>query len=405
MLNVITLAEAEAIARSLGERTKLNPTEVPLSCACGRILAEPLRSRENVPAFRRSTMDGYALFAPDSYGASESSPVPLLITGEVLMGQAAEMKGQKGACVRIPTGGMLPEGFNAVIPVEYTEEDGFGNCLLSKSVSPLENVTNVGDDVKEGETLLPAGTLLAPLHIGVLAAAGFAEVPVLRKLKVGVISTGNEIVGVEKDPLPGQVRDVNTHLLSALCEKMQCEVTSYGVIADEKTVFTDTLLRAVNENDAVLLSGGSSAGTMDLTAETIDAAGELYVHGIAVKPGKPTLIGSVGNSAVFGLPGHPAAAYFTTLSVVKAFIEAVYGIDMPEKTVTARLAEHVSSNHGREEFLCVSLKNGDATPVYGKSGVISQLTRSDGYLLIGRNSEGLAAGTAVTVRLFGEGII
>ena len=400
MLQVISLKEAKTIAEALGRSLERRTENVPLSNAAGRILASRLQSKENVPAFARSTMDGYAVFAADTFGASETTPVPLTVAGEIHMGECAGASLARGTCMRIPTGGMLPEGANAVVPVEYAEEDILGDCLIAASVSPLQFVTGIGDDVRAGETILPAGTVLSAAQIGVLAAAGFAEVPVVSPLRIGVISTGNELVPVDQQPKPGYVRDVNSYLLWALCTQFGTQPRFYGVIPDREAVFTDALQKACQENDFVLLSGGSSAGAMDLTAKTVETLGSLLVHGIAIKPGKPTIIGSVGSAVVFGLPGHPAACYFVTNEVVKPSIASYYGTVFPSREVKACLSEHVSSNHGREEFICVKLNGKTAVPVYGKSGVISQLSRADGYLRIDRDAEGIAAGTEVTITLF-----
>ncbi len=400
MLQVISLKEAKTIAGKLGSSLKRRTENAPLQNAAGRILACRLQSEENIPAFARSTMDGYAVFAADTFGASETAPVPLTVAGEIRMGESADAPLRHGTCMRIPTGGMLPFGANAVVPVEYAEEDILGDCLIAKSVSPLQFVTGIGDDVRAGETILPEGTILSAAQIGVLAAAGFAKVPVVSPPKIGMISTGNELVSVDQQVPPGCVRDVNSHILRALCAEFGVQPRFYGVIPDQENIFIDTLHRACRENDFVLLSGGSSAGTMDLTAKTVESLGALLAHGIAIKPGKPTIIGSVGSAVLFGLPGHPAACYFVTNEVVKPAVAAYYGTVFPSREARACLSEHVSSNHGREEFLCVKLNGNTAVPVYGKSGVISQLSRADGYLCIDRDAEGISAGTEVTITLF-----
>ena len=398
MLHVISVAQAREIARSLAAAIGTTET-LPLAGLTGRVTAGDLFSAEDVPGFSRSTMDGYAVIAADAFGAGEASPADLNIVGEIRMGEAAAFTLRRGECAVIPTGGMLPGGADAVLPVEYTERD-FDVCLAQKAVSPGENVTRAGDDVQENALLLAAHTRLTPASVGVLAAAGVTACSVLAKPKVGILSTGNEIVPADRPVPPGKVRDVNAPLLEALCRSYGCETVCYGIVPDEEAALTETLRQAAAENDLVLLSGGSSAGEKDLTAKVISALGEVKAHGVAMKPGKPTVIGKIGATPVFGLPGHPAACYFVTETIVKPCVETLSGAPLPTRQTTARITENVSSNHGREEFVCVRLTDGMAAPVYGKSGIISQLTASDGYIRIPRDSEGLAAGKSVTVYVF-----
>ena len=236
--------------------------------------------------------------------------------------------------------------------------------------------------------------------VGVLAAMGVTGVPVFAPPKIGVLSTGNELVDIKKTPAVGEVRDVNTHLLLALAKAWGCPGKSCGIVPDEAKALTAALKTACEENDIVLISGGSSAGEADRTAEITASLGTVFCHGIAVKPGKPTVLGKVGDTAVFGLPGHPAACYFMASLLVKAHVDARMGRPGAVNTVTAALTEHVSSNHGREELLCVRLQNGRATPLYAKSGVISTLSAADGYVVIPREAEGIRQGEKVIVNLF-----
>ena len=398
MLNVISLQEAIAVVGAQMPARTLATEELPLDAAAGRVLAEDIVSQENVPAFDRSTMDGFAVRAADTFGATAALPSMLNVAGEIKMGESTSLSIGPGECAAIPTGGMLPAGADAVIPVEYTEAQG-DLCLCCAAVSPLQNVTRAGDDVAEGQTVLRIGTRLTPAAVGVLAAMGRGTVPVFRKPKIGVLSTGNEIIAIEKTPLPGQIRDVNTHLLLSLCAAYGCVGTSYGIVPDEKDALLAALRRAAAENDAVLLSGGSSAGKADLTAEAIDEIGEVYCHGIAVKPGKPTVLGQACGKAVFGLPGHPAACWFMAELLVKKYVNRLLRDETVPIPIKAALTEHVSSNHGREELLCVRLDGFAAAPVYGKSGVTSQLAAADGYIVIPRDCEGLRAGETVDVYL------
>lgn len=399
MLNVVSLERALEIAAHempCGRDTLC----LPLGEAAGLTLAENIVSGADVPAFNRSTMDGFAVCAADTFGAGQAVPAMLTIVNEVKMGEAAGFSIVPGQCARIPTGGMLPAGADAVVPVEYTEEGPDGLMLCYAPVSPLKNVTRRGDDVKQGQTVLHKGAFLSPAAVGVLAAMGVTEVSVFAPPRIGVLSTGNELVPISQTPTPGEIRDVNSHLLTALCKRWGCAYKSYGIVPDEAEALRQALKTACDENDIVLLSGGSSAGEADRTAETLAALGQVFCHGIAVKPGKPTVLGRVNETAVFGLPGHPAACYFMAALLVKAHVDARTGTQTGPRTVTAALTEHVPSNHGREELLPVTLTNGKAKPVYAKSGVISLLSAADGYVIIPRDAEGIREGSEVTVNLF-----
>ena len=396
MLNVITTDEAIKILKNNFKKSEKKET-VCIDEALGRITAEDVKSNEDVPSFSRSTMDGYALIASDTYGSGESIPAILTVTGEILMGEKAELPIESGECVRISTGGMLPKGADAVIPVESTAEEN-GECLVYKSVSPFENVTGKGDDVKSGECIIKAGTVLFPAHIGLLASAGILEISVIKKPSVGIISTGNEVIGIDEKLTDGKIREINSHELSALCKSCGCETVCYGIIRDEYENILAAVKKSVSENDITLISGGSSAGAKDMTVKVIDEIGEVFAHGLAMKPGKPTIIGKVEDKAIFGLPGHPAACYFVTEIIVKQLINILLGAERREYFTYCKLSENISSNNGREDYICVKTdNNGNAAPVYGKSGLISTLCEADGYIKIGRNCEGLKRGETVAV--------
>ncbi|MBQ6163381.1 MAG: molybdopterin molybdenumtransferase MoeA [Clostridia bacterium] len=400
MLQVIGVSQAQELSRSIAggmTRTEL----LPLSELVGRVCAQAPLCGGDIPAFRRSTMDGFAVIAADTFGAGEASPAELRIAGEIRMGEETKISLTRGTCAAIPTGGMMPENADAVIPVEYTETDGCGSCLVYRPVSPYGNVMRAGEDVRGGGALFPRGKRLTPAAVGVLAAAGADRCLVYEKPRVGILSTGNEVVPVTQPLSPGKVHDVNTHLLEALCGIFGCETRLYGIVPDNEDALTGALRSAAEENDLVLLSGGSSAGEKDLTARVIASLGEVLAHGIAMKPGKPTVIGRIREKPVFGLPGNPAACFFVTEIVVRPCIEALVGASLPRRETAAVLAGNLSSNHGREEFVCVSLSDdGSAYPIAGKSGVISLLNAADGYLHIPRDCEGLPAGSAVRVILF-----
>lgn len=398
MLNVITVENAVDILKNKF-RSLDRSEELPISLACGRIVSEDVTSPENVPPFSRSTMDGYAVLSSDTYGAGETLPAFLKVTGEVFMGENADAAVKSGECVRISTGGMLPEGADAVIPVERTEEEN-GECLVYAAVSPYENVTKAGDDLRAGECVIRKGVRLTPAHIGLLASCGCDKVKVAAKPKAGILSTGNEIAENGAKLLPGQIREVNSRELAALLGVFGCETVFYGTVKDEYEAISEKVKQAAAECDIVLISGGSSAGTKDMTVKVISENGEVFAHGLAMKPGKPTILGEISGKPVFGLPGHPAACYFVTEVIVAELIAVLLGTERKRSGGTYILTENISSNHGREEFVCVKTDGEKATPVYGKSGLLSVICSSDGYVRIDRNREGLKEGESVRVYPF-----
>lgn len=399
MLNVVSVSDAvKLIKEKFNTITEKEFTHI--TNTCGRVTAEDIISKEDVPAFSRSTMDGFAVKASDTFGASDSIPAILDIKGEVFMGEEAAVIIEDGECIRISTGGMLPEGADAVIPVEVTEEETGDICLAYKSVSPFENVTRKGDDVRKNQIIIKSGTVLTPSHTGVLAAMGYNKICVRKKPLIGIVSTGDELVEITEKTDTGKIRDVNTYLLSSLMTKYGCEVKRYGIIRDEYKSLLSTINKASTECDCVLVSGGSSAGARDMTAKIISELGEVFIHGLAMKPGKPTIIGKIGEKAVFGLPGHPAACYFVTEIIVKHLIKILIGTEIRENINSYKISENISSNNGREEYICVRTDSETAYPVLGKSGIISLLSQADGYIRIERDCEGLKKGEEVKVYSF-----
>ena len=392
MLHVVSKQEAVQCVCAFAENHPLQTEQVMLSLACGRVLAADVIAREDVPAFDRTTMDGFAVCAADTFGASAAVPSQLEIVGEIPMGTAPDFVLQRGQCAKISTGGMLPKGADAVVMVEHTDEEQ-GLCLVYKSVFPGENVTRRGDDIACGVSAVPRGTRLLPQHIGVLAALGQQTVPVFGKPAVAVLSTGDEIV--RSAPTAGQVRDVNSDLLCALLSSQGCEPRFCGVVRDDRTAILHDCLENA---DAVLISGGSSAGTRDMTVAVLGELGEVFFHGIAMKPGKPTIFGAVQGKPVFGLPGHPLAAYFVFRLIVSEYLRTLFRCKPDKPIRTMPLAVNVPSNHGREEFLCVQINgNDEAVPLHTKSGIISVLSAADGFIRIPRDTEGLNKGTVVEV--------
>ena len=367
--------------------------QVALSSAMGRVLAEDIAATEYVPDFDRSTVDGYALRAKDTFGCTDAIPAILPLQGEVLMGEGAEFTLNPEECVAVPTGGAVPSGADSVVMIEYTEDYGDGTIGISKSAAPGQNMIFRGDDVFPGKVILRKGRVLSSQDIGALAAIGRVQVPVVKKLTVGVISTGDELVPPEVMPGPGQVRDVNSPMLEAMLTAFGVNVINYGIVIDNEALLSDTVTKAVSQCDAVLLSGGSSVGVKEAACRIIESMGKLLLHGIAIKPGKPTILGKAGVKPLVGLPGHPVAAYFITKLFVLPLLGRLTGRTMAEYTVTAKVTESISANHGRAQYQCCRLERRDgqlyAHPIRGKSGLITTLAGADGYFCIDRDCEGV----------------
>jgi molybdopterin molybdotransferase len=346
-------------------------------------------------------VDGYAVRARDTFGCTDAIPAILSLQGEVLMGQGAEFNLDPENCVAVPTGGAVPKGADSVVMVEYTEDYGDGTIGISKSVAPGQNMIFRGDDVYPGKVILQKGRVLSSQDIGALAAIGRVLVPVRKKLTVGVISTGDELVPPEKTPGPGQVRDVNSPMLEAMLGAFGARVINYGIVIDDEALLTEKVHRAVSECDAVLLSGGSSVGVKDAACRIIESMGELLLHGIAIKPGKPTILGKAGCKPLVGLPGHPVAAYFITKLFVLPLLSKLTGRNQESYTTTAKVTESIGANHGRAQYQCCRLERRDgelfASPIRGKSGLITTLAGADGYFCIDRDCEGLPQGAEIQV--------
>ena len=400
MLHVKTPEEVLALIDQ--EFAPLGAAEtVSLTAAMGRVLAEDIAATEYVPDFDRSTVDGYAVRAKDTFGCTDAIPAILPLQGEVLMGEGAQFPLNPEECVAVPTGGAVPKGADSVVMVEYTEDYGDGTIGISKSAAPGQNMIFRGDDVFPGKVVLEQGRVLSSQDIGALAAIGRVQVPVAKNLKIGVISTGDELVPPEQTPGPGQVRDVNSPMLEAMLTAFGAEVINYGIVIDDEALLSEKVHKAVAECDAVLLSGGSSVGVKDAACRIIESMGKLLMHGIAIKPGKPTILGKAGSKPLVGLPGHPVAAYFITKIFILPLLCRLTGRKQESYTTTARVTESISANHGRAQVHCCRLESRDgalwASPIRGKSGLITTLAGADGYFVIDRDCEGLPQGAQVQV--------
>ena len=383
---------------------------VPLDRAFGRVLSKPIVSPEDLPGFPRTSVDGYAIKAKDSFGATESLPALLEIVGEVGMGQIPAMTVAPGQAVKISTGGMVPKGADSVVMVEYCHLMDQTTLEVSRAISPQENVIQPDDDFKKGAAVLQKGWRLRSQDVGVLAGLGVTELAVHRKPRVAVISTGDEVIPVREKPKPGQVRDINTYTLSAFCTEQGAEPIPLGLCRDDFGQLRDLLLRGLESADTVWISGGSSVGTRDLTLKVFESieGTELLVHGISISPGKPTIIARRGTTGIFGLPGHTASAMVVAEVFLAPFLARLGGeATLHEKRrtkVVARLSRNIESAGGRDDFIRVKLIRKDrewiAEPIFGKSGLISTLVEADGLLRIDRNTEGLYQGQEVEVMRF-----
>ena len=403
---MLAVKTPEEVLRLIGKEFRpLGRTEiVPLAQAPGRVLAEAITAQEYVPDFDRSTVDGYACRAADTFGCSDAIPAILSVAGQVLMGEGADFTLSRDSCVYVPTGGAIPQGADCAVMIEYTEDYGDGTVGIMKPGAPGMNLIFRGDDVFPGKEILPAGRVLTAQDIGALAAVGKTSVPVARRVKVGVISTGDELVPPDETPGPGQVRDVNAPLLTAMLEAFGAETVNYGIVRDDEPLLRQKMQDAAQECDAVILSGGSSVGVKDAACRIIESMGELLLHGIAIKPGKPTILGKTGNKPLIGLPGHPVAACFVAQLFVLPLLGRLMGRKREAFAVTAELTESLGANHGREQVnACHLLREGGkllASPIRSKSGLITQLAGADGYFIIARDCEGLPKGAQVQVFLY-----
>lgn len=400
MLNVVTREEAvQIILEKMPEAAGTKVVALPE--VLGKVVAEDILSPEDLPAYARSTVDGFAVRASDTYGCSEALPAMVTYAGKVLMGEDEQRVLPPASCMAVPTGGQVPEGADAVVMVEHSEDLGDTFRYMLKPVAPHENVNAKGDDIRKGAVAVPKGTVLEPRHTAVLAALGISELPVREPLTVGILSTGDELVDYQETPKGTEIRNINSVTLAAAVGALGCEAKLYPIVPDEESALREAIDRVRKECDFLLISGGSSVGERDNVNRVLSSFGEVYFHGVALKPGKPTMFAMLeGDVPAFGLPGHPAAAFFTFhLFARPAILKRMGAIAVP-RYVEADLSQKVPSNHGREEIMAVALENGKAVPLPAKSGVVSVLSRADGTITIPRDLEGLERGTKVQVLLF-----
>lgn len=376
------------------------------SAALGRVLAEKLASPQDLPEFPRSTVDGYAVSAADTYGASSSLPAFLSVAGEVPMGQASSLEIGVGEAALVHTGGMIPAGADSVVMVENTQRVDDASIEALRPVAVGENVIQVGEDIRAGDPILEPGHLLRPQDIGGLMALGITQITVAVPPRVGILSTGDEVVPPDQPVAPGQVRDINSYSLAALVTRAGGAPVAYGIIPDNRDALQAAAAQAHAENDIVVLSAGSSVSYRDLSVEVIAGLGKpgILVHGLSVRPGKPTIIAVCDGVPVFGLPGNPVSAMVIFDLAVAPAIRAALGAQArPKQQVQARLARNLASAAGREDYVQVRLEERDgetwAVPVLGKSNLIYTLVHADGAVKIPLDSGGLLEGEWAPVYL------
>lgn len=404
-LNVMT--RPEAVSR-LDAFDRLEAETVDLDDALGRVAAEKIISPEDLPQFTRSTVDGFAVRAKDTFGAGESSPGFFELVGESVMGAVPSVEIGPGQTARVWTGGMLPPGSDAVVMLEYSRAVDQTTIELTKAEAPSGRTIAVGEDIARGETVVEAGRMIGPAEIGLLAGLGIVRVPVVRRPVVGIISTGAELDPADSPSRPGRIRDINTHTLTALVRRLGGRAVFFGLLPDDRDRLRSTVENAKNECDLVLVSGGSSVGAADWTLDAFTGfpGSELLIHGVSISPGKPLIVVKADGKALFGLPGHTASAYVTFNLFVRPLLEQrLLGLTKPTAyTRPAVLGRSLASIQGREDWIRVRLVEGEgglsAQPILGPSGLISPLARSDGFVTIPQESEGLPAGSAVLATVF-----
>lgn len=405
LLNTDTLEEVRDKLRTETEEMKFRTCVMDMEESCGFICAEDVFSPEDMPPFDRSTVDGYALAAQESYGAGESSPVFLHVCGQIGIEEAAETSPGEGETVRVQTGSMIPEGADAVVMAEYTEEYAPGQIICCRPVSSGENVMRRGEDIRAGERIIRRGQKIGTAEAGMMAGLGIRKIRVYERPSVTVISTGDELAG-EGEPLTaGKIRDINTYTLSAAAEESGMTVLHKIRTADDEAEIRRVVQTASEQSDIVLISGGSSKGNRDYTKKVLeDVTGNVFTHGIALKPGKPTILAydRARRTVIAGLPGHPMAALLVFRLVIAHWYRMKTGAKEPF-LIPAVMGSNVSSNQGRETCLPVRLirtaDGYEAAPVYAKSGSISALSEADAFVMIPRDREGIRKGERIWAEL------
>ena len=396
-----TISLDEARARIDAAVRPIERTErVPLADANGRVLAEDLVATSDVPPFARAAMDGYAVRAQDTTGATRGEPRALKRIATLFTGQVSDRTVGPGECIEIATGAPMPAGADAVVIVEDTDGEASGAVRVFSSVSPRQNVGPQGADIRRGQHVLQTGTPLTPSRVGAAAALGLAEVAVYARPRVAILSTGNEIVEPGGPLAPGHIYDINRFTLAAV-------VTEHGGVPAAYRTAHDTIealsraLDACLEEDLLVFSGGSSVGERDLILDLLAARGEVIFHGIAIKPGKPTAFGRVAGKLFFGMPGYPTSCLSNAyILLVPALRRMARLAPQAVRSVALPLSRRIASAPGRHQFYTVRILDGMATPAFKASGDITSMSQADGYIEIPAQADFVEAGTLVEVKLF-----
>lgn len=394
---LISMDEAKEIILGLGIEPSIMLDDI--GNTSGKVLAEDIISDVDVPSFNRASMDGYAVCAADTYSAREDRPIILKLIGSIPAGINHDIHIRNGEACEIATGAVMPSGADAVVMVEYTNSAD-GKIFVFRAVYINENVMHAGADIMAGERVLKKGTYLGAREMGVLATTGKKSVSVFC-LKVGIISTGNELAEHGEELKPGEIYDINSYSIASAV--MECGGTPqrFGIVRDDKAKMGQILMKAAHDCDIILTSGSTSAGSGDVMYRLIEENGTILAHGIDIKPGKPAIIGKIFNKPIFGLPGYPASALTIFNEFVAPLIRKLTGREEKRLQITARLAQRVRSE-GRSQLLPVGIVRGYAYPVDKGSGAITTLSEADGFIEIPKEIEMLDAGESVDVTLFGK---
>jgi len=401
-LKAITASEALEIISTFP--VSLHTEVVPLGDSLGRIAAEDVLAQENIPPFSRSLVDGFAVKAKDVQGAKETNPALLFCTGEIRIGEETKAVLGDGQCIYISTGAMMPGGADGVVMQEYTRQMGDA-VEITRTIHRGENIIFTGEDIQLGSVVLKQGKRLTPFDLGVLAALGMADVWCYKKLNIALISSGDEIIAVDRKPAPGQIRDINRYTIVNMLKRTCSDVNFVGITRDNPEEIQEHL-RAAREGDMILVSGGSSKGERDYITTVIEQlGGTILFHGVNIKPGKPTIFASLWGKPVFGLPGHPVSCIMALTRFVLPLARRLQGERGGfDKQATGTLTTNIPSSYGIEEYVRVTIRHDEQncriTPLFAKSSVISSLSQASGYVIVPEGREGFEEGEDVTAYYF-----
>jgi molybdopterin molybdotransferase len=396
-----TISLDEALGLLLSSATPIESTDmVSIREANGRVIAEQAVSRVDVPPFDRAAMDGYAVIAEDTFGAGPYEPRTLRCVEKVYTGSVPTRHLSRGECTEIATGAPLPGGADAVVMVEETEKAGAEHVRVMTPVYPRQHVGRRGADIESGQTLLAAGDVLNPSRIGALAAIGVVDVRLYARPRVAILSTGNEVVDPGRPLAPGQIYDINQFTLSSIVSAHGGIPVVYPTAPDSVSELSAAIGATAGE-EMLVFSGGSSVGERDLILDVLQRTGEVLFHGIAVKPGKPTVFGRIGARPVLGMPGYPTSCLSNAYMLLVPMLRRI--ARLPEyrpHTVRLPLARRVVSTTGRHQFFTVRIQNGTAVPAFKASGDITSMSQADGFIEIPAQTDIVEAGEEVEVKLF-----